>query len=47
MLVTIVNPVPTNSFGADFAVRAENCGESATTVNPHINKIVRKTKGDK
>ena len=39
ILVTIVNPVPTNCLGAVSAFRVENWGESATTVNPQIKSI--------
>ena len=36
ILVTIVRPVPIRAFGAVSAFNVENCGESATTVNPQI-----------
>ena len=44
--VTMVNAVPLFSDGADCATRVENCGESETTVNPHINRSNKKMPGD-
>ena len=40
--VTIVSAVPLFWGGADWATKVENCGESATTVNPQIKSISRK-----
>ena len=35
----MVRPVPIRAFGAVSAFKVENCGESATTVNPQITII--------
>ena len=46
ILVTIVNPVPTKFLGAVSAFKVENCGESATTVNPQMRRTeMNNTKG--
>ena len=37
--VTIVNAAPLFSLGTDCATNVENCGESATTVSPQVEKI--------
>src|SRR2546421_153878 len=43
--VTMVSAVPLLSGGADCATRVENCGESATTVIPHITSTDKNPKG--
>ena len=42
----MVNPVPTNSFGAVLALIAEYCGESPTTTIPQKIKKPIKISGD-
>ena len=43
--LTIVNAVPVDSSGAVRATRVENCGESAMTSIPQINKYNRNIAG--
>ena len=47
MEVTIVRAVPLFSAGADCATSVENCGESATTLKPHIKENKRNKPGER
>ena len=47
MQVTMVKAVPLISNGTDCAANVENCGESATTENPHIRRINKNKAGCK
>lgn len=44
--VTSVSAVPFVAVGAVCDTKAENCGESAITKQPHIIKLIRKINGD-